>query len=176
MFCNNCGNQLREDAEFCDNCGNSLKQTTLQNQHQNETNSWFANLDAKVIAKASDVFSGVLILLILFIFRDSVKEMWSETSNKLVFVLHLIFLVGSFTFLGIPDAVIKLAHSIASKKKTGVIVFNFWQIIVCLIMSAVSYTVLNDTKSEITVLIIIFIYGAIMYVFNKNNEYWGSDE
>lgn len=172
MYCKKCGNELAEGAAFCGKCGNSINmnsalQTSSPQCNKNTSNNWFANIDEKTIEKYCDGFSTVVAIVILLIFHSSIGALWSETSNKLVFFLHMFFFLGMFGFLEIPFGVIKLIYSIISKKRTFKVLYNIWYIILCLIISVISLLIFENTMLEIVFLIIAAIYGAIVNALCK---------
>ncbi|MCM1362944.1 MAG: hypothetical protein NC235_13750, partial [Clostridiales bacterium] len=70
-------------------------------------------------------------------------------------------------FLESPVGVIKLIHSIISKKRTFKVLYNIWYIILCTIISVISLLIFENTMLEIVFLIIAAIYGAIVNVLCK---------
>jgi len=175
MYCKKCGNELAEGAAFCGKCGsstnvNSALQTSSPQCNKNTSNNWFANIDEKTIEKYCDGFTTVVVIVILFIFHSTIGTLWSETSNKLVFFLHMFFFLGMFGFLEIPVGVIKLIHSIISKKRTFKVLYNIWYIILCPITSVISLLIFENTMLEIVFLIIVAIYGAIINLLCKAFE------
>ena len=172
MYCKKCGNELAEGAAFCGKCGSSINvnsalQTSPPQCNKNTSNNWFANIDEEIIEKICTGFSTVVVIIILLIFHSAIGALWSETSNKLVFFLHMFFFLGMFGFLEIPIGVIKLIHSIISKKRTFKVLYNIWYIILCLITSVISLLIFENTMLEIVFLIIAAIYGAIVELLCK---------
>lgn len=107
MFCENCGNEIKGEAKFCSKCGNPINiyksvPSLSQKYNRNISNNWFAKIDKDVIEKICDGFSGIILLFILLIFHSSIGDLWSETSNKFVAILHISFFAGKFAFLEIP--------------------------------------------------------------------------
>lgn len=62
MFCNKCGNELKEDEKFCGKCGNEIKNNVEQVNNKKENNSKSSSLTKQTIITVSCV---VILLAIM---------------------------------------------------------------------------------------------------------------
>lgn len=202
MFCNKCGNELREDAKFCDKCGAAVENAAPVNTQQRPAQQAAPSFNATYSTQTKDFESykelGGILKYTVILYKYVAAVMFGLSFIVVSIVnIRSIHLLSSFSYGGeaiakivfswlFSSAILVLATVLSIKlgnmiEKRDSAFLNWWQklfiALVALCIITGFFTGIKSMISTVITLIITFILWNTYFTKSvRVRVYMGSDE